>query len=138
MRCSTFLIATVLSALLIAGCSRLQLTTNAGPFITDSISSTLVREYSISEISQYDATTLGFVDASYCQTKLTDRKATKSVVVRDLKLRTKNMGGNGLVVEACGVAESGACHSYLECRGVAYRVPERKGESATPAGYQHF
>ncbi|WP_078085491.1 hypothetical protein [Microbulbifer mangrovi] len=117
-----------ITALFLAGCNGIQFNTNAGPYVSDRLSSTLVREYTISEISQYDATTLGFVEASYCQDKLNERKASKTTLVRDLKVRTQKMGGNGLVVEACGTTEFSGCLSYMECRGVAYAVPERKGD----------
>ncbi|WP_299594962.1 hypothetical protein [uncultured Microbulbifer sp.] len=117
-----------LCALSFAGCNGIQFNTNAGPYVSDRIGASIVREYTISEISQYNATTLGFVEASYCQEKINERKASKSALVRDLKVRTQKMGGNGLVVEACGTAAYGACQTYMECRGVAYSVPERKGD----------
>ena len=128
MRRKSTLALIAAAGLLTAGCNGIQFNTNTGPYISDRISATSVREYTIAEISQYNATTLGFVEASYCQEKIDDRKASKSGLVRDLKLRTKNIGGNGVVVEACGVAQFGGCHSYMECRGMAYVVPERKGD----------
>lgn len=128
----------LLAVVTAAGCNGIQFNTNAGPYISDRISASVVREYTIAEISQYEATTLGFVEASYCQEKIDDRKASKSALVRDLKVRTKDMGGNGLVVEACGVAQFGNCHSYMECRGVAYAVPDRKGDGPHTAGNYRF
>ena len=131
-------IITVVSIFLSA-CNGIQFNTNAGPYVSDRLSSTLVREYTISEISQYQATTLGFVEASYCQDKPDERKASKSALVRDLKVRTKKMGGNGLVVEACGATKFGGCLSYMECRGVAYAVPQRKGDDLPAnAASTHF
>lgn len=125
--------------LLVTGCNGIQFNTNAGPYVSDRLSSTLVREYTISEISRYNATTLGFVNASYCQEKLDERKASKSALMRDLKVRTQKMGGNGLVVEACGTSEFNGCLSYIECRGVAYAVPERKGDDLPAnAASTHF
>ena len=127
------ILAVTAACLVVAACSRIQFNTSLEPYVNDRIKTSLVREYSIAEISQYDAVTLGFVDASYCQDRIDDRKADKSLLVRDLKLRTKDLGGNGLVVEACGTGALAGCYSYLECRGVAYSVPERKGDSIPPS-----
>ncbi|WP_231758549.1 hypothetical protein [Microbulbifer elongatus] len=120
------------ASLLLSACNGIQFSSNLEPYVEDRIKTRMVREYSIAEIDQYNATTLGFVDASYCQDRVDDRKASKSQLVRDLKLRTKNLGGNGLVVEACGTGAIAGCYSYMECRGVAYSVPERKGDSTPP------
>ena len=139
MRHKLSLTAIAFSALYITGCNGIQFNTNAGPYLSDRISATVVREYTIAEISQYNATTLGFVEASYCQEKIDERKASKSSLIRDLKVRTQKMGGNGVVVEACGVAEFGGCRTYMECRGVAYSVPERKGADVpSTAANTHF
>ncbi|QKX16230.1 hypothetical protein [Microbulbifer sp. YPW1] len=128
-----------MASIFTTACNGIQFNTNAGPYVSDRLSSTLVREYTISEISRYNATTLGFVNASYCQDKLDERKASKSALVRDLKVRTQKMGGNGLVVEACGTTKFNGCLSYIECRGVAYAVPERKGDDLPAnAASTHF
>lgn len=129
---------TMLAALSTAGCSGIQFDTNAGPYLSDRVSGTIVREYTLAEISEYNAISLGFVDASYCQEKIDDREARKSKLVRDLKVRTQKRGGNGVVVEACGVAKFAGCYSYMECRGMAYSVPERKGDTPEAAGNYHF
>ncbi|WP_043319539.1 hypothetical protein [Microbulbifer sp. HZ11] len=124
--------AILTASLALTGCSGIQFNSSLEPYVEDRIKTKMVREYSIAEIDQYNATTLGFVDASYCQERMDERKASKSQLVSDLKLRTKNLGGNGLVVEACGTGAIPGCYSFMECRGVAYSVPERKGDSIPP------
>ena len=121
--------ALLTASLMLSACSGIQFNSSLEPNVEDRIKTRMVREYSLAEIDQYNATTLGFVDTSYCPGRVDDRKASKSQLIRDLKLRTKNLGGNGLVVEACGTGSIAGCYFFLECRGVAYSVPERKGDS---------
>lgn len=116
-----------LLTLLLTGCSGVSFPTNVGSYTTGKTKALLVREYTISEIERYDAITLGFVEASYCQQRPDEPKARKAELIDSLKQRTHSLGGNGVVVEACGTAIYAGCHSYLECRGVAYQVPERQG-----------
>ena len=104
----------------------MNFSTNLGPYVESSVKTVIVEEYSLAEISKYDAISLGFVEASYCQERIDQPKPSKRALVNDLKVRTHSLGGNGVVVEACGRATSGICTQYLECRGVAYSVPQRK------------
>lgn len=112
----------------VVGCNGIQFSTNIGTAISNQVSTTLVREYTPAEIDQYNAITLGIVEASHCQKRIDASEAHKSALIKDLKLRTINLGGNGIVVEACGTAKFAGCYSYMECRGLAYAVPERKGK----------
>ncbi|MCK7599196.1 hypothetical protein M0G74_18135 [Microbulbifer sp. CAU 1566] len=116
----------IIFTVLVSACSGMTFNTNLGPYAKNRVKTVIVEEYSPVEISKYDAITLGIVEASYCQERIDEPKPSKRAVVNDLKVRTHSLGGNGVVVEACGTAANGACTQYLECRGVAYSVPQRQ------------
>ena len=116
----------IVFTVLVSACSGVSFKTNIGPFAKNRVKTTIVEEYSPTEISKYDAVTLGFVEAAYCQERIDQPKPSKRALVNDLKIRTHSLGGNGVVVEACGKAVSGVCNQYMECRGVAYSVPQRQ------------
>lgn len=112
----------------LGGCHGIQFSTNLGPYAEGRIKAASVREYTPVEIGRYDATTLGFVEAAQCQRRADEAEPRRSTLVQELKQRTQKLGGNGVVVEACGAATGGyeGCLRYLECHGVAYAVPERQ------------
>ncbi|QFT53775.1 hypothetical protein [Microbulbifer sp. THAF38] len=116
----------IIFAALVTACSGITFNTNLRSYAKDRVITTAVKEYSPIEISKYDAVILGFVDTSYCQERIDEPKPNKRALVNDLKVRAHSLGGNGVVVEACGKASSGICNQYMECRGVAYFVPERQ------------
>ncbi|WOX06124.1 hypothetical protein [Microbulbifer pacificus] len=116
----------IIFAVLISACNGMTFNTNLGPYATNKVKTVIVEEYSLAEISKYDATSLGFVEASYCQERLDQPKPSKAALVSDLKVRTHSLGGNGVVLEACGKTAYDMCHEYMECRGVAYAVPPRQ------------
>ncbi|WP_143186928.1 hypothetical protein [Microbulbifer donghaiensis] len=117
----------MLVALMLSGCSGMEFNTNFGGYATNRVKATSVREYSVEEIDKYTATSLGFVEASSCQEKPGDRESSRKALVYDLKLRAQRLGGNEIVVETCGTGAAAMCQAYMECRAVAYLVPERKG-----------
>ncbi|MEX2963634.1 hypothetical protein [Microbulbifer sp. TYP-18] len=119
-------IVLIIFTALVAACSGMTLNTNLGPYAKNKVITTAVKEYSPIEISKYDAMTLGFVEASYCQERIDEPKPNKRALVNKLKVRTHSLGGNGVVVEACAKTASGICNQHMECRGVAYSVPERQ------------
>ena len=119
----------ILSTLLIlacCGCSGIKFNTNVGPYVGSQLKSAGVREYTIEQVNQFDAISLGFVTASDCQANARDSEPSKRGLERALKNQVHNRGGNGLVIEACSRQQSAGCLAFLECRGVAYSVPERK------------
>ena len=131
----------IISALLVlscTGCSGIKFNTNFSPYINSQLKSAIVREYTIEQINQFDAVSLGFVTASDCQANPRDDKPSKRSLESALKNHVHDLGGNGLVIEACGRQQSAGCLVFLECRGVAYSVPERKsapnssGDSTSP------
>lgn len=116
----------IIFAVFVSACSGMTVNTNLGSFAKNKVKSVIVEEYSLSEISKYDAVSLGFVESSYCQERLDEPKPSKAALVSDLKVRTHSLGGNGVVLEACGKTAYDMCHEYMECRGVAYSVPPRQ------------
>lgn len=120
-------IISVLLVISCTGCSGFQFNSNLGDYATGRIKSAAVEEYSFEEINRFDAVSLGFVEASYCQERPDERRPSKAALINELKLATHRRGGNGVVVEACSnPSTDGLCQSYVECRGVAYAVPERQ------------
>ncbi|WP_345427748.1 hypothetical protein [Halioxenophilus aromaticivorans] len=115
----------VLVALLSVGCGRFSVQTNASNVLAGQTSALLVKEYAPTEIAQYDASVLGYVEASDCQQRASDTKPNRRSVVNKLKIQTQKMGGNGLVVMACAESVEAMCNRYLACRAEAYLVPER-------------
>lgn len=117
----------IFTTILLCSCSGAAFNSNLGGYVGNKVRTAGVREYSIKEIDQYDATTLDVVEASYCQGKVDEPKPSRRALVDDLKGRAHSLGGNGILVEACSTAAAAMCVRYMECRGVAYAVPERKG-----------
>ncbi|KUJ84898.1 hypothetical protein AWR36_004480 [Microbulbifer flavimaris] len=119
---------TAIALAALGGCEGLRFNSNLGPYSEVRIKAAAVREYTPVQIARYDAITLGFVEAAQCQRRPDEPKPNRRMLVRELKQRTHNLGGNGVVVEACGTATGGfeGCQRYLECRGVAYAVPGRQ------------
>ncbi|WP_157520169.1 hypothetical protein [Microbulbifer agarilyticus] len=118
----------IIFSTLAAACSGITFSTNLGPYAENRVKGTVVKEYSPTQIAKYDAVMLGFVEASYCQERIDQPKPNKRGLVKDLKVRTHSLGGNGVVVEACSKVASGMCNQYMECRGVAYSVPQRQSK----------
>jgi len=116
----------IIFATFLTACSGMTFNTNVGPYAKSRVKTVIVEEYSPTEISKYDAITLGVVEASYCQERIDQPRPSKSALVNDLKIRTHSLGGNGVVVETCGKSAVGICNQYMECRGVAYSVPQRQ------------
>ncbi|SDK23530.1 hypothetical protein [Microbulbifer yueqingensis] len=111
---------------IVAGCSGLEFRTNIGPYTESRLVSAAVEIYSPTEISRYDAVTLGNVEATACQERPDEPVASRAELVRQMKMRAHRLGGNGLVIEACGKTTLGVCQTYIECHGTAYSVPQRQ------------
>ncbi|MBB3063597.1 hypothetical protein [Microbulbifer rhizosphaerae] len=120
-------VTTLFITVMLCSCSGIEFNTNLGAYVGSKVKTKGVKEYSLEEIDQYDATPLGFIEASYCQEKPGERKPTRRALVNDLKVKAHGLGGNGIVVESCGKSVAAICQLYMECRGLAYAVPERKG-----------
>ncbi|SEA18965.1 hypothetical protein [Microbulbifer marinus] len=120
-------LAAVIVTFVISGCDSVQFNTNLGAYTNTKVKAASVREYTAEEIARYQATSLGFVEAAHCQKKPGDRQPSRQALVDNLKLRVQRLGGNGVVVESCGKSADAMCQLFIECRGMAYAVPERKG-----------
>lgn len=113
--------------LLLAGCSNIKVDTNLKPAATGllekSVNDERVKQYSAEQILQLNATTLGQVDADYCQDDPDGREPNQSYVIAQLKNKTAQRGGNGLVLDRCVQYNSALCYATLRCNGIAIRVP---------------
>ncbi|WP_193164056.1 hypothetical protein [Microbulbifer hainanensis] len=116
----------LLSTLVATGCSGVTFKSNLGTYTAGKVVAASVKEYSPVEIGRYDADSLGMVEASECQKHVDEPELTNALLVRKLKIRVHDLGGNGVVVESCSRVPSGACTDYMECRGTAYAVPYRQ------------
>jgi len=116
----------IIFSALATACSGITFNTNLGAYAKSRVKSEIVKEYSPTEISKYDAITLGFVEASYCHERADQSKPTKRTLVNNLKAKTHSLGGNGVVIDACRIATNGTCNQHMVCRGVAYSVPNRQ------------
>ena len=118
-----FWLGLMASSLLLVGCNGIELNSNLGSYATQTGKSYTVDEYSKDDILRYDADALGLVEASGCQAKPGDVKPTRPLLVKALKIKTRDKGGNGLVVEQCATEPQPNCSQYLMCWGMAYEVP---------------
>ncbi|AFU98677.1 hypothetical protein [Simiduia agarivorans] len=115
-----------LGGLVLTGCNGMSFSTNVGEYVTGSVKSTAVVEYSKEDIVKYNADALGLIEASECQPKPGDAPVSKQSLVKAMKLQVLDKGGNGLVVERCGTEPTAACNEYLTCWGMAYSVPYKQ------------
>jgi hypothetical protein len=82
-----------------------------------------VKQYTNNEIRQLDASTLGLVEASYCQKDFKDAKPNKRYLISLLKVKTQRLGGNGVVFDSCALRTvSAVCHTHMKCQGIAYQI----------------
>ncbi|WP_444909401.1 hypothetical protein [Microbulbifer sp. TRSA005] len=120
----------LLSALTVSACSNLKFNTNAGPYLSNKITSTFVKEYSPAEIRRYNGIILGVVTSSECQASPKEDKPSKKALNWALKKQVHDMGGNAIVIENCAVQQSAGCISFLECQGVAYTIPNPNSQAS--------
>lgn len=110
----------------LSSCNGVRFSTNAGDFVTQSAKSTLVEENTKAEIMKYDADALGLIEVSECQPKPGDLPVSRQTIVKTMKLRVLDKGGNGLVVENCGTEPTAECNEFLSCWDMAYAVPQKQ------------
>lgn len=115
--------AILLMLLGISACQGVQLHTNLTPSkVVDAYEASKVVEYSVEEVYNHDSQMIGDVKASYCQT-INTPPPTYSKVVKNLKYKVQQIGGNGIVVMECTKEDPFAsCVARLECRALAYAV----------------
>lgn len=109
------------------GCSSISVNSNANVYVKNKIENNIRRgtvdRYSNDEIWKLGAAQVGYVESSYCQIDLRDTKPNNEALISALEVKTQRLGGNALVFDACLVNRSTAnCHSYIQCRGMAYLV----------------
>ncbi len=112
---------------LLGSCSNIKFDTNLEPaatgFMQKNVADERVQQFSAEQILQLNATTLGQVEAEFCQNEPNSRKPNESYVISQLKAKTAQRGGNGLVLDRCVEYNSALCYSALRCNGVAINVP---------------
>jgi hypothetical protein len=113
--------------LILAGCSSVKFNSNADVYVKNKIQNSIrknaVKSYTNYEIWELGASQLGYVEANYCQEDIRDRKPSNDALISSLKIKAQKLGGNALVFDSCLINNSTAsCHSYTECRGIAYLV----------------
>lgn len=112
----------VLVIALLVGCNGVTFNTNAGSYGKSVLQESAVDVYSANELEKYKIITLGVVESVYCQHSIDQPAPRKKIVIKDMKVKTQNLGGNGLLVESCGQRESVDCIALVECSGTAYVV----------------
>lgn len=117
----------ILSILLLGGCSSVNYNSNADTYIKNKIESNLrtnaVKSYTNYEVWEMGASLVGYVETNYCQEDFRSSKPSNDYLISKLKIKAQKLGGNALVFDSCLINNSSAaCHSYTECRGIAYLV----------------
>lgn len=114
----------IAGSLFLFGCSGASFNTNLDSVARQQYKVIAVQEYSFQQMNTFQAESLGAVSANYCQEEIDDPNPSRHAVIDGLKAKVYERGGNGLVVEQCVSSRYRTCESYIECRGVAYQVPE--------------
>ncbi|QYJ74916.1 MULTISPECIES: Rcs stress response system protein RcsF [Shewanella] len=113
---------TSLLLLCLAGCSSASFNTNLPVQMNRSLSATPVVLYSQEEVLRRSYEGLGEVVATACQTRLDGALPSNSNLTRELKLQTRQRGGNALVLYQCADRQFAGCYGYRECIGYAYKL----------------
>lgn len=111
----------------ISGCESLQFKTNADDYISHKIQTNVrasgVDIYTNQEVWKQGGQQVGYVETEYCRIKRDDLMVSNNELVKSLKVKTQQLGGNALVVDSCIVNTSMAsCLSHKLCRGIAYNI----------------
>ncbi|PKG73564.1 hypothetical protein CXF86_16420 [Shewanella sp. GutCb] len=108
----------------LAGCQGVQFQSNVTPeYVGDTLKATKVVEYSVEDIYSFDSQMIGDVASSYCQKAPNSPKPGYSMLLRDLKYKVQQLGGNGVVIMECTKQDPFAeCSYFLECRALAYKI----------------
>ena len=112
-----------LVSLVIAGCNGLSFRTNADEYVTYQATATTVDIYQPSELYNHDNEPLGEVMTTYCgdiRKELATPAPSINSLQKELKVQTRERGGNALIITDCGEMIYPACSIYLECSGLSY------------------
>jgi hypothetical protein len=118
----------LLALSLLAGCSGYSFHTNLDKenfteyFKPGSVS--LVTEQDLADL---DYRILGTVEGNSCQEKARDAAPTEGDARTDARLKSADLGGNGLIISKCLTLENTpGCVSSVVCYGQALKVAEPK------------
>jgi len=74
------------------------------------------------EVMQNNPRAYGLVQGHSCQRTDLDRRPSKSVALRDIKVRASALGANAVLLESCQPSINRSCHAGITCRGLAYKL----------------
>ncbi|RHW77134.1 hypothetical protein [Colwellia sp. RSH04] len=108
---------------LLIGCSSGSFNTNVDSHVDRAIRSSVVEEYSHSEIFAMNAKILGPVETDYCQLFVDGPMPSQKSLHKTLKVEAQYLGGNAIVYDECKNSSFYFdCKKYVRCRATAYVV----------------
>ncbi|GIU50015.1 hypothetical protein [Shewanella sp. KT0246] len=113
----------LIGAALLSGCNGVSFRTNADQYITYQAVASTVEVYQPSELYNHDNEPLGEVVTTFCAStreQIEFGAPSLNTLQKELKVQTKERGGNALIIADCGEMIYPACSIYLECSGLAY------------------
>ena len=112
----------------LGACSNIKFNVGGKEYLEAKVKQEKVELYSKREIYDLDALSVSLVTTEHCQERVGDYSPSRNNLIDDLKEKTADMGGNGLVVEGCTETSYSQCSLYQECRGTAYVIydPENR------------
>ncbi len=122
MKISTLSVLLTVSIVL-GGCNGISFRTNADEYITYQGVASTVDIYQPSELYNHDNEPLGEVMTTFCantQEAIEFGAPSINTLHKELKVQTRERGGNALIITDCGKVIYPACSIYLECSGLAY------------------
>ncbi len=110
-------------SIVLGGCNGISFRTNADEYITYQGVASTVDIYQPSELYNHDNEPLGEVMTTFCantQEAIEFGAPSINTLHKELKVQTRERGGNALIITDCGKVIYPACSIYLECSGLAY------------------
>ena len=109
------------------GCSNISFKSNADVYVKNGIENTLrkneVDRHTNDEVWKLGGAQIGYVEVDYCQVNFRDINPSTEDLISELEIKTQKLGGNAMVLDSCIVNKtSGSCHTYTQCRGMAYLI----------------
>ncbi|MCL2914581.1 hypothetical protein L2725_12465 [Shewanella corallii] len=118
----------ITAGLILSGCGGVRFSSNLGEYGQARIQSSVVDIYQQSEVFEHNYVALGMVDTAYCGDERDIHEGrpapTVSAMKDTLRLQTRKLGGNALVIKECGSKTYAGCTVYRECVGLAYEIKE--------------
>jgi len=74
------------------------------------------------EVMQNNPIAFGLVEGHSCQRTDLDRRPSKSIALRDIKVAASALGANAVLLDSCKPSINYSCHAGITCRGLAYKL----------------